>query len=69
VYYYNRVPPSHSNNPADPDNHHGPPIQVAPYYYLADQDLGFASGEKEPKRVVTTVGRLGGNNANDSISK
>jgi hypothetical protein len=69
VYYYNRVPPSHSSNPADPENNRGPPIQVAPYYYLTDKDIGFVSGEKEPKRFVTTVDRLGGNNASNSNSK
>lgn len=68
-YRYNRMPPSHSNVPADPDNLHGPPIQVAPYYYYTDKDLSFVSGEKEPKRVVTTVDRPSGHNANNAITK
>lgn len=67
-YYYNRMPPSHSNVPGDPEDMNGPPIQVAPYYYYTDNDLSFVSGEKEPKRVVTTVDRPGGHNAKNTIA-
>lgn len=68
-YYYSRIPPSHSTVPVHPDEMHGPPPQVAPYFYYTDKDLDMMSGDTDPRRVVTTIGRPAGHSANHTITK
>lgn len=68
-YYYNRMPPSHSKCPADPGDMHGPPIQVAPYYYYTDKDIGMMSGDKNARKVITTLDRPAEHSAASTVTK
>ena len=48
---------------------HGPPPQVAPYFYYTDKDLELFNGEKDNRRVITTVSRQTDMFIGNSINK
>eukprot|EP00345_Euplotes_harpa_P010701 CAMPEP_0168355076 /NCGR_PEP_ID=MMETSP0213-20121227/24305_1 /TAXON_ID=151035 /ORGANISM="Euplotes harpa, Strain FSP1.4" /LENGTH=473 /DNA_ID=CAMNT_0008367157 /DNA_START=26 /DNA_END=1447 /DNA_ORIENTATION=- len=69
AYYYYRRPPSHSAVPVHPVDVHGPPPQVAPYFYYTDKDLEIIRGEKDNRKTITTVSRPTDDAVMDTITK
>lgn len=69
AYYYFRRPPTHSSVPVNPAEMHGPPPQVAPYFYYTDKDLEVLNGERDNRKVITTVSRQTDMFIGNSINK
>lgn len=70
AYYYFRRPPTHSSVTVNPEElMHGPPVHVAPYFYYTDKDLEVLNGEKDNRKVITTVSRQSDMFVGNSINK
>lgn len=67
-YYYYRRPPAHSAIPIQPFDHHGPPPNVAPYYYYTDKDLEIVHG-KDDRKTITTLSRPTDQNMDSRVTK